>query len=180
MKFRKKEKIIRESLLERKILFVLGPRQVGKTTLLKNIFETLPTERKLFLNLEILDYHRYFRDFTEVMTLLSLNKFEKKEPYYLFLDEFHKVKDIDWIIKSLYDEYENIRIVLSGSNNIEINKNIKESFAGRKRVIPVFPLDFDEYIVWKEDIDISLVASFRKNPLHFARLQAYLEECIVW
>ena len=180
MKFRKKLNVIRKSLSERKILFVLWPRQVGKTTLLKNIFETLQTERKLFLNLEILDHHRYFQNFTEITMLLQTNKFQKWEPYYLFLDEFHKVKDIDWIIKSLYDEYENIRIVLSGSNNIEINKNIKESFAGRKRVIPIFPLDFDEYIVWKENIDISEVSWFRKNPLNNGKLNVYLEECIIW
>jgi len=96
------------------------------------------------------------------------------------LDEFHKVKNIDWVIKSLYDEYENIRIILSGSNNIEINKNIKESFAGRKRVIPIFPLDFDEYIIWKEDINIQEIALFRKNPLNKGKLNIYLEECIVW
>lgn len=180
MKFRKKLEVIRESLKERKILFVLWPRQVGKTTLLREIFNTLPTEKKLFLNLEILDYHQYFRDFAEIATLLNRNGFQKWESYHLFLDEFHKVKNIDWIIKSLYDEFENIRIVLSGSNNIEINKNIKESFAGRKRIIPVFPLDFDEYIIWKENIDIQDVASFRKNPLNKAKLNTYLEECIVW
>lgn len=180
MKFRKKEKIIREALTERKVLFILGPRQVGKTTLLRNIFDSLPTERKLFLNLEILDYHQYFRDFTEIITLLQLNKFEKQTPYYLFLDEFHKVKNIDWIIKSLYDEYENIHIVLSGSNNIEINKNIKESFAGRKRIIQIFPLDFDELIIWRESIPPSEVAQFRKNPLNTAKLHTYLEESMIW
>lgn len=112
--------------------------------------------------------------------LLESNKFQNDEPYYLFLDEFHKVKNIDWIIKSLYDEHENIHMVLSGSNHIEINKNIKESFAGRKRVIPVFPLDFEEFVVWKENIDISEVPAFKKNPLNAARLNISLEECIVW
>lgn len=69
---------------------------------------------------------------------------------------------------------------MSGSNNIEINKNIKESFAGRKRIIPVFPLDFEEYIVWKEGIDISKVSIFKKNPLNRTKLDVYLEEYIVW
>jgi len=45
------------------------------------------------------------------------------------LDEFHKVQNISWILKSLYDEFENLKIIVTGSNNIEINKNITESFA---------------------------------------------------
>lgn len=75
MKFRKKLKIITASLKERKILFVLGPRQVGKTTLLRHVFDTLPTEKKLFLNLEVLDYHRYFQSFSETLALLMGNGF---------------------------------------------------------------------------------------------------------
>jgi predicted AAA+ superfamily ATPase len=84
----------------------------------------------LFLNLEILDYHKYFESFSNIKNLLIKNGFnENKEKFYLFLDEFHKVKNISWVLKSLYDEFENLKIIVTGSNNIEINKNITESFA---------------------------------------------------
>lgn len=180
MKFRKNKNIILNSLKERKIIFLIWPRQVGKTTLLKTIFAELNTEKKLYLNLEILDYHWYFNTFWEVNNLLDKNWFNKNEKFYLFLDEFHKVKNIDWIIKSLYDEYENLRIILSWSNNIEINKNIKESFAGRKRVVNMFPLDFEEFLIWKEDLTADNILNYKINPLNQSKILYYLEEFIVW
>lgn len=180
MEFRKKEQIIIDTLDERKIIFLIWPRQVWKTTLLKSIFSWIQSEKKLFLNLEILDYHEYFKDFWSINNLLLKNGFNKNELFYLFLDEFHKVKNIDWVIKSLYDEYENLRIILSWSNNIEINKNIKESFAWRKRVINMFPLDFDEFLIWKEKVDVDKVEEFKQNPLNKSKIYYYLEEFLVW
>ncbi len=180
MRYRKNISVLSNTLKERKIIFLLWPRQVWKTTLLKNIFDNVDTLKKLFLNLEIIDYHEYFRDYSSINNLLLKNWFNKNEKFYLFLDEFHKVKNIDWIIKSLFDEYENIRIILSWSNNIEINKNIKESFAWRKRVINMFPLDFEEYIVWKENINIEEVKIFIQNPLNNGKINFYLEEFMIW
>ncbi len=180
MLYRKQEKILTSTLSERKIIFLIWPRQVWKTTLMKNIFSSIDTAKKLFMNLEILDYHEYFESFSNIQNLLMKNGFKKEEKFYLFLDEFHKVKNIDWIIKSLYDEFENIRIVLSWSNNIEINKNIKESFAWRKRLVNMFPLDFDEFLIWKESISFDDVDSFKKNPLNKGKISFYLEEFIIW
>jgi len=90
----------------------------------------------------------------------------RAERFYLFLDEFHKVKNISWILKSLYDEFDNLKIIVTGSNNIEINKNITESFAGRKRVINCYSLDFEEFIIWKEEINPKKVVNIIENPLN--------------
>lgn len=179
MQFRKKYNILKESLKERKIFFFLWPRQVWKTTILKQLFSEI-NDSKLFLNLEILDYHNYFKDFSTINELLLKNNFDKNKNYYLFLDEFHKVKNIDWIIKSLFDEYENIKIILSWSNNIEINKNIKESFAWRKRIINLHPLDFDEYIIWKEWINENSISNYKQNPLNKTKIYSLLDEFIIW
>lgn len=181
MKFRKKYKIIKKNLENRKIIFFIWPRQVGKTTILKEVFNNLDTEKKIFLNLEILDYHKYFKDFSSIKNLLIQNWFnEQKEKFYLFLDEFHKIKNISWILKALYDEFENLKIIVTGSNNIEINKNIKESFAGRKRVINCYSLDFEEFIIWKEKIDSEKIEKFIKNPLNKWIINLYLEEFIIY
>ncbi len=176
MLFRKKQKILEKNLENRKIIFFIWPRQVWKTTILKNIFNNIETKNKLFLNLEILDYHSFFKDFSSIKNLLFQNKFDKKTKFFLFLDEFHKVENISWVLKSLYDEFENLKIVVTWSNNIEINKNITESFAWRKRVINCYSLDFEEFIVWREKIDISIVKSFIQNPLNKAKNEFYLEE----
>ena len=179
MQFRKKEKILQENLENRKIVFFIWPRQVWKTTILKKIFWDLETDKKLFLNLEILDYHKFFQDFSKIKELLFKNWFsENWERFYLFLDEFHKVKNISWILKSLYDEFENLKIVVTWSNNIEINKNISESFAWRKRVLNCYSLDFEEFVIWKEKISEDFVKNFIENPLNKAKVDLYLEEFI--
>jgi len=180
MLFRKKYKIVEDNLLNRKIVFFIWPRQVGKTTILKEIFKNLKTEDKLFLNLEILDYHKYFDNFEEIKNLLIKNWFEEDKKFYLFLDEFHKVKNISWILKSLYDEFENLKIIVTGSNNIEINKNITESFAWRKRVINCYSLDFEEFIVWKEKINIEKIENFIENPLNKWKINLLLEEFLTY
>ena len=180
MLFRKRYKTILENLDNRKIIFFIWPRQVGKTTILKEIYKNIKTENKLFLNLEILDYHKYFDNFEEIKNLLIRNWFDKDFKFYLFLDEFHKVKNIGWILKSLYDEFENLKIVVTWSNNIEINKNITESFAWRKRVINCYSLDFEEFIIWKEKISERWIKSFIENPLNNWKINLYLEEYLIF
>ena len=182
MQFRKKYQIIWENLENRKIIFFIWPRQVGKTTILKEVFKNLDTQNKLFLNLEILDYHKYFKNFEEIKSLLIKNWFivNSKEKFYLFLDEFHKVKNISWILKSLYDEFENLKIIVTWSNNIEINKNITESFAGRKRVINCYTLDFEEFVIWKENLIPENVQNFIENPLNKWKINLYLEEFLIY
>ena len=179
MLFRKKIKILQENLENRRIIFFVWPRQVWKTTIMKEIFKSLDTNKKLFLNLEIIDYHRFFQSFESIKELLYKNVFDSSR-FYLFLDEFHKVKDISYILKSLYDEFENIKIIASGSNNIEINKKITDSFAWRKRVLYAFPLDFEEFIVWNEKIDLEEAKIFIKNPLNKAKINFYLEQYMIY
>lgn len=179
MLFRKKYKQIEESLILHKILFILWPRQVGKTTILKQLFGNIEWDKKLFLNLEIIDYHWFFQSFQTIVSFLYTNWFDPEKTFYLFLDEFHKVKNIDRLLKSLYDEYPKLKIILSWSNNIAINKSIKESFAGRKRVIYLHPLDFEESIIWQENIQADKIHSFLKNPLHASKIQYYIENFMI-
>lgn len=179
MLFRKiflKEKEILEN---NKIVFLVGPRQVGKTTFLKKMFNSLQTFNKKFLNLENFEYHRFFRDFSSIESYIK-SIYSGDGKFYLFLDEFQKVKNIDVILKLIYDELPFVKVVLSGSNNIEINKNIKESFAGRKRIYYMWPLDFEEFIIWKEKISFKELELFFKDQANFGKIQNYLEEFMIW
>lgn len=69
------------------------------------------------------------------------------------MDEFHVVEGIDWKLKTVYDDHRWIKVYASGSNNIVINEKIRESFAGRKVIIPIYPLDFDEFLIWKNNLE---------------------------
>jgi len=169
----------KEILKNNKIVFLVGPRQVGKTTFLKKIFYSLQTSNKKFLNLENFEYHKFFRDFSSIESYIK-SIYSGKGKFYLFLDEFQKVKNIDVILKLIYDELSFVKVILSGSNNIEINKNIKESFAGRKRIYYMWPLDFEEFIIWKEKISFEELDLFFKDQANFGKIQNYLEEFMIW
>ena len=181
MKFRKIYNKQEEILENKKLIFIVWPRQVGKTTFLKKIFSSLNTENKQFLNLENIEYHKFFKKFSDLENFINKN-YNKKywERFYLFLDEFQKVKDIDYILKLIYDEMPFVKVILSGSNNIEINKNIKESFAGRKRIYYMWPLDFEEFVIWKENLEYEKLERFMNNPINEAKIKNYLKEYMIW
>ncbi|MDR0282826.1 MAG: AAA family ATPase [Candidatus Peribacteria bacterium] len=52
-------------------------------------------------------------------------------------------------MKNLYDNHKNIKIVASGSSSLTIKNNIQETLAGRKRIINIFPLNFEEFLLFK-------------------------------
>ena len=181
MNFRKIYLKQEEIIANKKIIFIVWPRQVGKTTFLRKIYSEIETKNKQFLNLENLEYHNIFKSFSKFQNFVESSYDGKKgEKFYLFLDEFQKVKDIDYILKLIYDEMPSIKVILSGSNNIEINKNIKESFAWRKRVYYMWPLDFEEFILWKQWWKIEELKWFMKNVLNAPAIKNYMEEFMMW
>lgn len=168
-----------EILDSKKLVFIIWPRQVGKTTFLKKMYSSIDTKNKQFLNLENFEYHTYFQTFSNFESFVK-SSYSWDWRYYLFLDEFQKVKNIDVILKLIYDELPFVKVVLSWSNNIEINKNIKESFSWRKRVYYMWPLDLDELIIWKEKINEEYLNDYKKNQINKNKILNYFEEFMIW
>jgi hypothetical protein len=44
----------------------------------------------------------------------------------------------------------------------------------------MFPLDFDEFLIWKEKVEVNKVEQFKLNPLNKSKIYYYLEEFLVW
>jgi len=144
---------LKKCIRNRKITLLLGARQVGKTTLLKELFnELLKTNKCLFLDLDILSNYEKISTFESLINTLKVNGYEEsqKEFFYLFLDEFYKSSAITKIMKNVYDNLENVKIYASGSSSLEIKDKIQESLAGRKQIIEIFPLDFEEFLWFKQ------------------------------
>ena len=144
-----KRKIYDELLKEknsRKISIVIGPRQVGKTTILKQLYEELGG---FYVDLDILENVEKFETYRNVINSLTLAGYNEKKKFYLFLDEFHKYKDITKILKNIYDHHENIKIYATGSSSIKIKDKIQESLAGRKFLHKLYSLDFEEFLMFK-------------------------------
>jgi predicted AAA+ superfamily ATPase len=135
------------------ILILLGSRQVGKTSILKIISNKLRSEKRnyIFLDMDLEINLEYFSSRETILKYIELQGFDPdKDPIFLLLDEFHRVEGAGKTLKNLYDHHGNIKIIATGSSSLEINKTISESMSGRKMVFRVFPLNFREYLVFKQ------------------------------
>lgn len=151
---------------DKKISFLLGPRQVGKTTLLQALYEELCVREKqkgVFLDLDIFSNFEKISSFEALLNYIVLQGYEKKQKsfFYLFLDEFQRYGDLSRVMKNVYDTLPNVKIYASGSSSLQIKAQIQESLAGRKRVNHIYPLDFEEFLWFKEDD--SALAQFKNT-----------------
>ncbi len=132
------------------IILLNGARQVGKTTLMKMIKEKLIAERNvsenqiLWFDLEQTDDLEHWKTQRNALNILPIKN--TKQKYYLFIDEFQKSPEIGSTLKVIHDHYPHIKPIITGSASWYLN--IDESMAGRKIVIPIWPLDFEEFINW--------------------------------
>lgn len=134
------EKDVLASLDNKEILFVLGARQVGKTTLLKRLF----APKAVLLNLDI------EQDKQSLMQAASLRPDEGKRflgnPEILIIDEAHRFPETGRIVKGWYDFGMEMKIILSGSSTLELLDKTAESLTGRNRKIHLTPLLFREIL----------------------------------
>ena len=114
------------------ISILIGPRQVGKTFLLRQLAEECISKglSVQFHNLEDPDDLRSYRGDDEQL----IRQLKKTDTDVLFLDEFHYLKNATRIFKVLYDSGIKTKIFASGSSSMEIHKHLKESLAGRFRL----------------------------------------------
>ncbi len=129
-----------------KIIFISGPRQSGKTYLVKKHF--CPD---LNLNLDdasdrlrFKDLNGFLKDWTENFRL----KKEKKKKPCVFIDEIHRVRGWRNIIKASFDQWsDQVQFVASGSSAFNLRKQDRgDSLAGRAIWLHLFPVSFREYL----------------------------------
>jgi predicted AAA+ superfamily ATPase len=133
--------IIRELALEIDKPFIsilIGPRQVGKTFLMRQLQDACLGRglKAVFHNLEDPDDLRVFGGTEEQI----ITRLKEMDADVLFLDEFHYLKNATRIFKVLFDSGIKLKIFASGSSSLEIHKHLKESLAGRFRLTQVHPL----------------------------------------
>jgi len=129
--------IIKEKINSGKAIVLVGARQVGKTTLIKNILENKdyllldaddPTIRNLLSN----------PNTEQIRTILADNKM-------IFLDEAQRIDGIGITLKIITDQFEDVQLLVSGSSSFDLGNKLNEPLTGRKWEYELFPITWEEY-----------------------------------
>lgn len=164
---RKLEKLLKEDASFYPAVTIFGPRQAGKTTLVRNCFPDYD-----YVNLEDPEVRALARD--------DYRAFFRNHPGRLIVDEVQRVPELTSAIQVRIDERrdEMGRFILTGSHQTRLFEAVAQSLAGRTSVLSLFPPDLEELADMAADAttDELLVRGFmpdvwtrRMNPTRFYR-----------
>lgn len=141
-------------------IVVTGFRRVGKTVLLKHIYQQIPTKNKIFLDMESPVNQRAFKDenYDNIKAFLERLGIDYRQKAYVFLDEIQNVRNLPSVVKYLYDHNE-IKFYLTGSSSFYLKNWFSESMAGRKFLFELYPLDFEEFL-WFKNTQVKPTAGY--------------------
>ncbi len=159
---------LKKHLQQPELTVLTGMRRTGKTTIINYLFDNLTTKNKIFLDLESRINREIFEsdDYEEIFFSLK-NKYglTTKKKIYIFLDEIQYLKNLVSVMKYLYDHYQ-IKFIVSGSSSFYLKNLFSESLSGRKQIFELFPLTFDEFLIFKKKIK-----NFTNDSLDFSKIK---------
>ncbi|MDP2830463.1 MAG: AAA family ATPase, partial [bacterium] len=157
---------IKKVIFRDEFIIISGARQTGKTSVLVMLKDFLETKGAVchYFNLENPDYLTSFnRHPFNIFEFIP----EKKVKQYVFVDEIQYLDDPSRFLKLLYDERkEAVKIICSGSSSFYIDKKFRDSLVGRKFLFELFPLNFNEFLVFKGEEELSAMKG-RKLTLYY-------------
>ena len=110
-------------------------------------------KQTFFINLER-DTDRKLLD-EDPENIFGITLLDKKAEQIVFIDEVQYLQNPSHFLKLLYDEYHTtMKLVVSGSSSFYIDQKFKDSLMGRKELYEIFTLDFEEFLDFKEELDI--------------------------
>lgn len=160
---------------------ITGMRRVGKTTTLMHLYGLVKSENKAVFDLENPLHRKVFEEENYDAVWDSLKQFgiNNKTKVYLFLDEVQNLPEISRVVKYLYDHWE-VKFFLTGSSSYYLRNLFPESLAGRKMIFEIFPLNFAEFLVFKqlkrEERESFSDKAESKNKISYQQLIPYYNE----
>lgn len=131
------EERIRQDLFSGKAICLMGARQTGKTTLLKQLFET--RKDTLWLNADLMQV----RDMFEQVSLGVIRSIIGNHKI-VVIDEAQRIADVGIKMKLITDNFPEVQLVLTGSSSFDLSQKINEPLTGRKWEYRLYPLSFNE------------------------------------
>lgn len=133
------QKAIEQRLGQGKAIIVFGARQVGKTTMLKNMLKE--REDVLWMNGDEQDIRNLFENIssTRLKAIIGKNNI-------VVIDEAQRITDIGIGIKLITDNFPNVQVFATGSSSFDLSNKVREPLTGRKFEYYMFPLSFAELV----------------------------------
>jgi predicted AAA+ superfamily ATPase len=133
---------------DHKIIILYGARQVGKTTLVKELIN-ISGKKTEYFNCDYFDVQSLFAwenagNLKNVVRNIDI----------LVLDEAQRIRDIGLVLKILHDEFPALRVIATGSSSFELSNRVNEPLTGRKSVYKLYPLAFHELTQSNSSVEI--------------------------
>ncbi len=128
---------IESRLFTNNIIIIYGPRQAGKTTLVKEIVKK--HDDSIYLNCELPEIRSLLSSF-DIGTIYNYIKNYK----IVVFDEAHSIARIGELLKILFDTYKDIQFIATGSSSFELSQQIGEPLVGRSWEFMVLPFSLRE------------------------------------
>jgi predicted AAA+ superfamily ATPase len=130
-------KRIAERLFKGKTIVLIGARQVGKTTLIREI---LSGKDYLFLDGDdpLIRQRLTNPNTIELATLIG-------NADIVFIDEAQRIENIGLTAKIIHDQFDKVQLIISGSSAFELRNSTSEPLTGRKFEYLLYPISYEEY-----------------------------------
>lgn len=159
------EQIIQEHIAEhQQMLFLAGPRQVGKSTIC--LYAQKFTDRFLYLNWDNTEHRKIILlGEKSILPLIKFDTLSTSKPLIVF-DEIHKFKGWKNYLKGFYDLYKGqIHIIVCGSAKLDIYRRGGDSLMGRYILYRIHPLSLKEIIDPELNLDIPAKPQYSNTEL---------------
>ena len=130
---------IQNVLYKNKAIILLGARQTGKTTLLRQLFEN--KTNTLWLNGDEADVQNLFTTATSTSLRTVIGNYTT-----VIIDEAQRIENVGLKLKLITDQIPNVQLIATGSSAFELSNRINEPLTGRKWEFQLFPLSFSEMV----------------------------------
>jgi predicted AAA+ superfamily ATPase len=131
---------IEQTFFQGKAILLMGPRQVGKTTLIESML-TGREEKLMMLNGDEADVRQLLSQTTSTRLRSIIG-----DSHIVVIDEAQRIADIGITLKLFTDQIKGVQVIATGSSALELAASINEPLTGRKFEFMLFPLSFAEMV----------------------------------
>ena len=170
-----------KSMIPNKVLVLLGPRRVGKTSFLKHLTTTIKEP--------ILQLNGEDNATVEVLKQRTVENYKRLmgKNVILIIDEAQKIPNIGLILKLIVDEIDGIKVIVTGSSMFDLTNQLGEPLTGRKITFQLYPIAQMEYqkaenlVQTKSNLEERLIYGSYPELLQYSSNEektAYLRELV--